>query len=140
MAAIGTGLFDNDDAASFMDDLGERPAGKRAAVALGALDRVLIPSGYVDGPAMSEAIAAAATVGASMSPTLAADERSIPSWLVKEPLTVDEELVEKSRRTLRRALGGRDTEWWELWLEAGAVDDVRVGLQRSLGWLGDRDD
>ena len=56
------------------------------------------------------------------------------------PATTDEELVEKSRQVLRRAIRSRDNEWWTLWDEANLADDVVESCRRALAWLGDRDD
>jgi hypothetical protein len=68
-------------------------------------------------------------------------EPYLPGWLTTEPLpTGDEELVEKSRQLLRRAVRSRDNEWWELWDEAGLAADVTASCRRALAWLGDRDD
>ena len=68
-------------------------------------------------------------------------EGELPGWLAGSPLpTGDEELVEKSRQVLRRAVRSHDNEWWELWHEAGLADDVTASCRRALAWLGDRDD
>jgi len=80
-------------------------------------------------------------VGASMNPSAAVGEPCLPGWLATGPLpTGDQELVEKSRQLLRRAVRSKDNEWWELWDEAGLADDVIASCRRALGWLGDRDD
>ena len=90
---------------------------------------------------LEEGLAAAAAVGASVNPPAAADEPYLPAWLAASPLpTGDEELVEKSRQVLRRAVRSHDNEWWELWDEAGLADDVVASCRRALAWLGDRDD
>jgi len=110
---------------------------------LEALDTVLQPAHYVEAPQMCEAVAGAAAVGASVNPSAAAaaGERNLPAWLMASPLpTGDEELVEKSRQVLRRAVRSHDNEWWELWQEADLGDDVVQSCRRALGWLGDRDD
>ncbi|HSO63794.1 MAG TPA: DUF4259 domain-containing protein [Ornithinibacter sp.] len=141
MGATGSGPFENDDALDFLDALERLPAGDRPGRALAALDSVLLSTGYVEAPEMCEAVAAAAAVGASVNPTAAADEPYLPAWLTASPLPVgDEELVEKSRQVLRRAVRSQDNEWWELWDEAGLADDVVTSCRRALAWLGDRDD
>ena len=69
--------------------------------------------------------------------------RAVPAtrgWPASRCPTDDEELVEKSRQVLRRAVRSHDNEWWELWDEAGLADDVRASCRRALAWLGDRDD
>ena len=141
MGATGAGPFENDDALDFLDRLEDLPPGDRSGRVLGALDAVLLPSGYVAAPTMCEAVAAAAAVGASLDPGAAANEPHLPGWLATAPLpTGDEEIVEKSRQVLRRAVRSHDNEWWELWVEAGLAGDVVSSCQRALGWLGDRDD
>lgn len=140
MGAIGTGAFENDDALDFLGDLGELSAEGRADAILAALDRVLLTTDYVEAPEMSEAIAAAAVVGASRQPTAAASEPYRPSWLVGGSVAVPDETAEKARQVLRRAVRSQDNEWWELWDEAGLTDDVTAACQRALSWLGDRDD
>jgi len=141
MGATGSGPFENDDALDFLDDLADLPPEGRSGRVLEALDTVLVATGYVEAPDMCEAVAGAAAVGASVNPGAAADEPYLPAWLANEPLPVDdEELVEKSRQVLRRAVRAHDNEWWELWDEAGLADDVRTSCRRALSWLGDRDD
>ncbi len=140
MGAIGCGPFENDDALDFLDELAELPADERPSRVLQALDRVLLTTSFVQAPATCEAVAGAAAVGASLSPRGAQGEPRLPRWLEHEPLPDDEELVEKSRQVLRRAVRDRGTEWWELWDEAGLADDAVAACRRALAWLGDRDD
>ncbi|HYN66995.1 MAG TPA: DUF4259 domain-containing protein [Ornithinibacter sp.] len=141
MGAIGSGPFENDDALDFLDDLAQLPAADRGHRVLEALDDVLLAPGFVEASQMSEAVAGAAAVGASVNPEAAVGEPYLPGWLTTEPLpTGDEELVEKARQVLRRAVRSRDNEWWELWDEAGLAAEVTASCQRALGWLGDRDD
>jgi hypothetical protein len=140
MGATGSGPFENDDALDFLDELADLPATDRASRVLEALDGVLQPTRRVEAPLMCEAVAGAAAVGASLSPAAARGEPDLPAWLADEPLPGEEELVEKSRQVLRRAVRSHDNEWWELWDEAGLADDVVSSCRRALAWLGDRDD
>ena len=141
MGATGSGPFENDDALDFLDGLADLAPEARSGRVLEALDAVLVATGYVEAPDMCEAVAGAAAVGASVNPGAAAGEPYLPPWLGSQPLPVDdEELVEKSRQVLRRAVRAHDNEWWELWDEAGLADDVRASCRRALAWLGDRDD
>lgn len=141
MGAIGSGPFENDEALDFLAEVGGLPAADRAHRVLEALDAVLLTTGFVEAPQMCEAVAGAAAVGASVNPDAAVGEPYLPGWLVTEPLpTGDEELVEKARQLLRRAVRSRDSEWWELWDEAELADDVTASCRRALAWLGDRDD
>lgn len=141
MGATGSGPFENDDALDFLDEVHDLPRQDRAGKILGALDVVLRATDYVEAPVMCEAVAGAAAVGASVNPVAAQGEPYLPEWLADEPLpTGDEELVEKSRQVLRRAVRSHDNEWWELWEEAGLGADVTASCRRALAWLGDRDD
>lgn len=140
MGAFGTGPWENDDARDFLANLEGLGGAQRSDRVLGALDRVLSSGGLVEAPEMSEAVAAAAVVGASLNPRAASGERSLPAWVAAQPLALSEELIEKSRQLLRRAVRSHDSEWWELWDEAGLTADVESGVQRALAWLGDRDD
>ena len=141
MGATGAGPFENDDALDFLDALEDLSPGDRPGRVLAALDSVLLAPRFVSAPTMCEAVAAAAAVGASVDPGAAAGEPSLPAWLATSPLPAgDQEIVEKSRQVLRRAVRSHDNEWWELWVEAGQADEVVASCQRALGWLGDRDD
>ena len=141
MGATGSGPFENDDALDFLGALEDLTPGDRPGRVLAALDTVLVAPGYLEAPQMCEAVAAAAAVGASVNPTAAVDEPYLPPWLTASPLpATDEELVEKSRQVLRRAVRSQDNEWWELWDEAGLADDVVASSRRALARLGDRDD
>jgi hypothetical protein len=141
MGAIGSGTFENDDALDFLAELAGLPAQDRGHRVLEALDTVLLSTGYVEAPQMCEAVAGAAAVGASVNPDAAVGERNLPGWLATSPLpTGDEELREKARQVLRRAVRSQDNEWWTLWDEAGLADDVTASCRRALAWLGDRDD
>jgi Domain of unknown function (DUF4259) len=141
MGATGSGPFENDDALDFLDEVHDLPRENRAGKVIGALDVVLRATDYVGATEMCEAVAGAAAVGASVNPGAAQGEPYLPEWLADEPLpTDDEELVEKSRQVLRRAVRSHDNEWWELWQEAGLGADVTASCRRALAWLGDRDD
>lgn len=141
MGAIGSGPFENDDALDFLDRLADLPAADRGYRVLHALDGVLLARGLVEAPAMCEAVAGAAAVGASVNPEAAVGEPCLPGWLTATPLpTDDEELIEKSRQVLRRAVRSHDNEWWMLWDEANLAADVTASCRRALAWLGDRDD
>jgi hypothetical protein len=140
MGAIGTGVFENDDALDFLGDLEELDPPARTERVLGALDEVLLNPGYVEAPEMSEALAAAGAVGASLNPAAALAEPYRPEWLVGGAVPLTDGVVEKSRQVLRRAVRSTDNEWRELWVEAELLSDVTAACQRVLTWLGDRDD
>lgn len=137
MGTTGAGPFENDDALDFLDDLEESETTERRKKVVAAMERVLGDQGYIEAPAMAEAVAAAAVVAASDDPEAAAGEPYLPPWLEEDPLDVDERLEELATRTLHRALRHDDNEWWELWEEADASDEVTEVLSRYLDTLGD---
>lgn len=137
MARVRTGPFENDDALDFLDELEEAEPGERPGKVLRALRRVVGSDGYIDAPVMAEAVAAAAVVAASEDPEAVMGERYLPVWLDSDPLLVDEELEELAALALHRALRPDENEWWELWEEAQATDDVTEVVSRYLDVFGD---
>jgi hypothetical protein len=61
----------------------------------------------------------------------------VPRWLDEEPLDVDDRLEELATQALHRALRPDDNEWWELWDEARATDELTQRLSKFLDALGD---
>ena len=137
MGATGAGPFENDDALDFLDDLEDSEPTERRKKVVAAMERVLGDQGYIEAPSMAEAVAAAAVVAASDDPESAAGEPYFPPWLDEDPLDVDERLEDLATHTLHRALRHDDNEWWELWEEADASDEVTEALSRYLDTLGD---
>lgn len=137
MARVRTGPFENDDALDFLDDLEETEPEGRPAKVRGALRRVVATEDYIDAPVMAEAVAAAAVVAGSEDPDSVVGERYLPPWLDSNPLEVDEELEELAAQALHRALRPDENEWWELWEEAEATDDVTEVVSRYLDVFGD---
>jgi hypothetical protein len=137
MGATGAGPFENDDALDFLDDLEDSEPTERRKKVVAVMERVIGDQGYIEAPSNAEAVAPAALVAASEYPQSAAREPYLPPWLEEEPLDVDEQLEELATQTLHRALRHDDNEWWELWEEADASDEVTEVLSRYLDTLGD---
>jgi hypothetical protein len=137
MARVRIGPFENDDALEFLDDLEEAEPAERPAKVLRALRRVLGSDDYIEAPQMAEAVAAAAVVAGSEDPESLVGERWVPVWLDSDPLEVDEQLEELATQALHRALRPEENEWWELWEEAQATDDVTEVVGRYLEVFGD---
>jgi len=137
MGAAGTGPFENDDALDFLDALEEAGPDERRAQVERAMGRVVRSDGYIEAPEMAEAIAAAVVVAACDDPESVASERYVPRWVEEEPFEVDEPLEDLATAALHRALRPDDNEWWELWDEARATDDITQRLSRYLETLGD---
>lgn len=137
MGATGTGPFENDDALDFLDTLEEAEPDQRRAKVENAMVRVVGSRSYIEAPEMAEAIAAAVVVAASDDFESAIREPYLPRWLEDEPIEVDEGLEALATKALHRALRPEDNEWWELWDEASATDDITERLSRYLETLGD---
>lgn len=137
MGAIGAGPFENDDALDFLDELEESEQEVRRRKVETALARVVRASGYIEAPTMSEAVAAAAVVAACDDFEAVIGERNVPRWLDEDPIEVDERLEELATEALHRALRHDDNEWWELWDEANATDEVTEVVSRYLDSLGE---
>ncbi|HEY7717986.1 MAG TPA: DUF4259 domain-containing protein [Pedococcus sp.] len=132
-----TGPFENDDALEFLDDLEEAEPEERPVKVVRALRRVVGTDGYIEAPLMAEAVAAAVVVAGSVDPECLGRERYRPVWIEEDPLEVDDDLDELAATVLRRALRHDDNEWWELWDEADATDEVTETVSRYLDVLGD---
>ncbi len=137
MGATGTGAFENDDALDFLDALQEAEPHERRARVEHAMGRVVRSRAYIEAPDMAEAIAAAVVVAASDDFESAIREPYLPRWIEDEPIEVDEGLEDLATQALHRALRPEDNEWWELWDEARATDDITERLGRYLETLGD---
>lgn len=129
MGAWGTGPFDNDDAADFAGDLSDLAGSDVAAAVLGdALLAVTAADGYIEGPEMSRAIAAAAVVAIFAKPSLQAPSPLEQSWLSSIGLDPSDSLKAEAARSLTRAFEAEGNEWHELWAEAGLLEEVRAKL------------
>lgn len=137
MTAVRVGPFENDDALDFLDDLEEAEPEERPKKVVRALRRVVRTQDYIEAPLMAQAVAAAAVVAGSIDPDCLGRERFRPRWIEDDPLEVDDDLDELAATVLRRALRHDDNEWWELWDEADATDEVTEVVSRYLDVLGD---
>lgn len=117
MGAWDSGPFDNDDALDFVGDLAdasELDIGGGLHVALS------LPEGYVEAPEASCAVAAAALVATSRGYRI--ESQPALDLLRAKQLVPSDELREAARRALERVMG-EESEWRELWDEAGLLDD-----------------
>lgn len=141
MGAWGVGPFESDEALDFLGDLHRPGDPPRLGALARPMQHVAHSGAYLQGPDVTEAVAAAALIGAVLNPGAAADEPDRPTWTAEvRPEQIDTELVELARQALRRALRPKDNELHELWVEAAAVDEWEASVRRVLTWLGDRDD
>ena len=125
MGAWGLGAFDNDGAGDFHADLRNADPARREAVVREALEAAVEAGDYLENDFAEAAVAAAAAVAAGRSggsitatdsgATLAAADLPSPSA----------DLVALAHQALDRVVGA-DSEWRELWEEAGDVEFAQV--------------
>lgn len=137
MGASGAGPFENDDALDFLDELEESEPDVRRKRVESALDSVVRASGYIEAPAMSQAVAAAVLVAACDDLESVVGERNVPWWVDDEPIEVDEELEELATQALHRALQSEDNELWELWADGDGGERFATKITHYLDALGD---
>jgi hypothetical protein len=130
MGAWGIGPFDNDDAQDFVLDLADVPDDeleRRLAEALA------LPSGYVEVPEASIAVAAAAlvAVGAGMAPP---ESPTVCEFVASRSVPTTTALREAAKAALDR-VASQDSELWELWQDAGEADQVLASHEAINGRL-----
>lgn len=141
MGTWGVGPFANDEALDFLGEIESLAQADRLGALARPIDHVAFSGGYLEAMDLAEAIAAAAVVGAVLNPAAAQAEPYLPDWVRQaRPDTLDNGLVERARKALRRARQPGDNELHELYVEAGAAQEWLADLSRVLAWLGDRDD
>lgn len=134
MGAWGTGLLDNDDAADLLLELEDASPEERPELLRGRLADLAAGDGYLEGPVVSEGLAAAVVTAALLDPGSAPQE---VRPLVEGAPRPDPELVRAARAACARAQETRDNEWHDLWAEAGEwalvarqVADLETALAR----------
>ena len=131
MGAWGEGPFENDAALDFTGPLSEEPADAVVAGLRDAMTGVLESGGpggsggYVEGPDMDAAIAAACLVAARLDPDVPID-RNGEYYLGQMEFTVDAKLRGLAGRVFDRAFRPENNEWHELWAEGGDESLGRV--------------
>jgi hypothetical protein len=116
MSAWTSGLFDNDDALDFIDDLAEAPEWRTVVQ---ALDYVTKQAGYLEAPEGQIAVAAAAIVAAAVGDVtiLPDNHRELKAALAAPP----EGAVALARSALARVVAPA-SELDELWQEGDEHD------------------
>jgi hypothetical protein len=127
MGAWGMGPFENDAA---LDFLGELADGSSDAVADGlraAMTGVADEEGYLRGPEVDAAVAAACMIAARLNSS-APIGRIGHAYSDRLIFTVDEPFRELAARVFARAFDSTSNEWHDLWAEAGALAEVEAAL------------
>jgi hypothetical protein len=129
VGAWDAGPFDNDDAADFAQQLDDADPNQRLLLIREALEAALDDSEDDDvEEAQPRAIAAAAVLGANRLDTPPGDTAYAPRFLAAgTPFEVPDDLVELAVLALDR-VADSDTEWAELFGEAGTLDTLRDAL------------
>lgn len=128
MGAWGSGPFDNDIAADWAGELADAALVERVALIRSTLTAVAENDGYVDNDEGSMAVAAAAVVASILPGGPTIDENYGPNGAVKADLQIDASLVSLARQAITRVLAA-ESEWRELWEEAGKLDEARSALE-----------
>ena len=134
MGTWGFGPFDNDTAADWAGDLDEAAPSARPALIRDALTSVVKATDYLDGDDAMSAIAAAAVVAATRPGGPQVDTSYGPDADTIASLDLDDQLSTLAAQALARVMD-EESEWRELWEEAGEFDDARRVLDGILAAL-----
>ncbi len=129
MGAWDAGPFDNDEAADFASELEQADPNERLMLVREALEWAMDPADEdEEDQAQPRAVAAAAIVAASRPGGLPIEPPYGPDFLaVGDPPEVPDDLVELAALALDR-IADSDTEWAELFGEAGTLESMRTAL------------
>ena len=119
MGAWGSGPFDNDDAMDFLGELSDAKASGREARSRQALEP---PGGYLEAREATEALAAAALLVAATN-TLPSAPEEVHELVATGGIPSTAADLESAKRALTRIVG-EESEWRELWEEAGSLDEM----------------
>jgi hypothetical protein len=136
MGTWGTGPFDNDTAADWAGDFEEADVAARPAMIRDALAAAADAEDYLDADDAMAALAAAALVSAAQPNGPQPDDNYGPDAAALEGLVLDDGLRALADRAVTRVLGA-DSEWRELWEDAGEFDEARTVLGPILSALHD---
>lgn len=136
MGTWGCAPFDNDDAVDLLDDLAEADDVDLVDTLRDALSQVADGDGYLDVPEVSEAVAAACLVAARLPGGPRPEDPGVTDLLDERPFEVDDELQAAAVGALERAFVRQDNEWYELWEDADALDEVSAALAPYRAVLG----
>ncbi|WP_194813725.1 DUF4259 domain-containing protein [Nocardia sp. XZ_19_385] len=128
MGTWGTGAFDNDMAADWAGDLQDAAPVDRPRLLRAALQAAVDNHHYLEHDEACAAIAAAAIVAALVpdGPPVAASYT--PNFFIEGgALELPDDTTELAVRALDRVFG-EESEWHELWDEAGSLDEALLAL------------
>ena len=134
MGTWGLGPFDNDTAADWAADLDDAAPAQRPTLIREALTAAVDSVEYLDGDDAAVAVAAAAVVAATQPGGPELDNNYGPDADTLTSLRLEPDLRVLANRALLRALD-EESEWRELWEEAGQYDEARRALDPVLSAL-----
>jgi hypothetical protein len=123
MGAWGLSLFDNDDAADWGGDLDEQE--DRLGFVAATFDEVDAAEDYLDAGTANTAVAAAAWLVAGLPDNPVPESTYAPESPPPEDSPAVRALAARAALVLERVVGA-DSEWLELWDEAGEEDPPRA--------------
>ncbi len=135
MGTWGAAPFDNDDALDLLGDLEETDDDAFLDALRDALGQV-DTSAYLECPEVSEAVAAACLVAARLPGGPQPEDETATALLSARPFEVDDALRTSAAAALGRAFVPGDNEWYELWEDADALDEVADALAPYRSALG----
>ena len=142
--AWGVGSFENDDA---LDLVGEVEREGVAAISL-ALKRVSEPSGYIEAPECSQAVAAAEIVAAAQGYPAQGLPESVRKWLKAQAKPPAGDLLQLAERAVGSVLDPKRSELAALWAETvsgkqswrGAIAELQSRLELAASQRADEPD
>jgi hypothetical protein len=87
---------------------------------------LLIAGEYIEAPDMSAAIAAACLAAAALGAS--PPDPDVGAWLTASGIGARADLADQATRVFSRAAIPEDNEWYELWSDAGRLNDVPAAL------------
>ncbi|HEY0636188.1 MAG TPA: DUF4259 domain-containing protein [Pseudonocardiaceae bacterium] len=129
MGAWGLGPFDNDDAADWANELDDAAPEDRAGLTRAALAEAADEADYLDLEVANTAVAAAAVVALTRPDGMLVEDAHAPDFVkAGEPdAAAFDALVPLALRALDRVVAD-ESEWRDVWEEAGSFDDVLAEL------------
>lgn len=124
MGTWGTGPFDNDSAADWAGEFEDVGATARQGMVREALEAAVNAHEYLDADDGMIAIAASALVAGAQPDGPTVDSNYGPPAAALASLTPDADLRMLASRAMTRVLA-EDSEWVELWEEAGELEAAR---------------
>ena len=134
MGAWGTGVFENDDAADFVNEVVD---GSALSPIQASIDCVLqVGSNYLELPEAARALAAAAILVRLKHRAAEVGDGTpeLSEWIAKTKLVPSQDLLEKARQAIERVLT-EPSEELELWSESEHFDEWKASVESLTAQL-----